>query len=127
MYLGDLRESPAALPLLIRGLRDKSASVRRTAGDTLSDLGDAGATGAMIEALKDRNKLVRWRAARFLYEVGDESALEALEEAAQDAEFEIKLQAQIALERIRRGEEAAGSVWQQMTAMRSRESEAKPE
>ncbi len=127
VYLGDLRESPAALPLLIRGLRDKSASVRRTAGDTLSDLGDAGATGAMIEALKDRNKLVRWRAARFLYEVGDESALEALEEAAQDAEFEIKLQAQIALERIRRGEEAAGSVWQQMTAMRSRESEAKPE
>ncbi|MCM3748731.1 virulence factor [Paenibacillus pasadenensis] len=121
VYLGDFRENPQALPLLIRALSDNSASVRRTAGDTLSDLGDPAATGAMITALSDRNKLVRWRAARFLYEVGDDSALEALEKAAEDSEFEIKLQAQMALERIQRGEEAAGSVWQQMTAMRRKE------
>ncbi|QJC51064.1 virulence factor [Paenibacillus albicereus] len=121
VYLGDLREHPQALPLLIQALADKSASVRRTAGDTLSDLGDPAATGAMITALGDRNKLVRWRAARFLYEVGDDSALEALQQAAEDSEFEIRLQAQMALERIQRGEEAAGSVWQQMTAARRRE------
>jgi hypothetical protein len=117
VYLGDLR-SPEALPLLFEALKDASASVRRTAGDTLSDLGDAAAIGPMIEALKDKNKLVRWRAARYLYELGDESAVDALREAATDAEFEIQLQAQIALERILRGEEAAGSVWQQMTAAR---------
>ncbi|MOA52142.1 hypothetical protein D3C78_1753870 [compost metagenome] len=76
----------------------------------------------MIDALSDKNKLVRWRAARFLYEAGDETALEALEIAAKDSEFEISLQAQIALERIQRGEEAAGAVWQQMTAARSRQS-----
>lgn len=117
VYLGDLR-SPEAMPLLFEALKDASASVRRTAGDTLSDLGDPAAIGPMIEALKDKNKLVRWRAARFLYEAGDETAVDALREAAKDPEFEIQLQAQIALERILRGEEAAGSVWQQMTAAR---------
>lgn len=120
VYLGDLR-APEAMPLLFAALRDSSASVRRTAGDTLSDLGDPAAIGPMIEALSDKNKLVRWRAARFLYEAGDERALDALRVAAQDEEFEIKLQAQMALERIERGEEAAGSVWQQMTAARNRE------
>lgn len=118
VYLGDLR-SPETLTLLFEALKDRSSSVRRTAGDTLSDMGDPAAIGPMIEALKDKNKLVRWRAARFLYEAGDESAIESLEEAAKDSEFEIQLQAQIALERIKRGEEAAGSVWQQMTAARN--------
>ncbi|AZN39993.1 conserved virulence factor C family protein [Paenibacillus albus] len=115
VYLGELR-LPEAMPLLFAALRDASASVRRTAGDTLSDLGDPAATAPMIEALRDRNKLVRWRAARFLYEAGDESAVEALREAAADPEFEVSLQARIALERIERGEEAAGSVWQQITS-----------
>lgn len=120
VYLGELR-IPEALPHLFTALRDASASVRRTAGDTLSDLGDPAAVGPMIEALSDRNKLVRWRAARFLYEAGDETAVEALQTAADDSEFEVSLQARMALERIQRGEEAAGSVWQQMTALRRKE------
>lgn len=118
--LGDLRTAEA-MPLLYQALADNSASVRRTAGDTLSDLGDPGAVEPMITALGDKNKLVRWRAARFLYEAGDERALEALQIAANDAEFEIQLQAKIAIERIEKGEEAAGSVWQQMTAARKKE------
>ncbi|WP_020618694.1 conserved virulence factor C family protein [Paenibacillus daejeonensis] len=117
VYLGDLR-SPEALPHLFAALKDRSVSVRRTAGDTLSDLGDPAAIGPMIESLSDSNKLVRWRAARYLYELGDETAIPALREAAKDSEFEIQLQASIALERIERGEEAAGSIWQQMTASR---------
>lgn len=68
----------------------------------------------MTEALKDSSKIVRWRAARFLYEVGTEEARPALEEAADDPEFEVSLQARMALERIQSGEEAAGTVWQQM-------------
>jgi len=115
VYLGELRV-PEALPHLFTALRDHSASVRRTAGDTLSDLGDPAAIGPMTESLRDPNKLVRWRAARFLYEIGDESALESLRTAADDPEFEVRLQARMAVERIERGEEAAGSVWQQMTA-----------
>ncbi|MEF2245893.1 conserved virulence factor C family protein [Paenibacillus sp. IITD108] len=120
IYLGDL-QSKDALPYLYTALKDNSASVRRTAGDTLSDLGFTEAIAPMIEALQDKNKLVRWRAARFLYEAGDETALEALREAAKDAEFEIQLQARMALERIERGEEAAGSIWQQMTAARKQQ------
>jgi len=121
VLLGDLR-SPEALPHLFTALRDSSPAVRRTAGDTLSDLGDPAAIGPMTEALSDPNKLVRWRAARFMYEVGDESAIPALERlAASEPEFEVRLQAEMAIARIRSGEEAAGTVWQQMTRARQQE------
>ncbi|MBH8603523.1 conserved virulence factor C family protein [Thermoactinomyces sp. CICC 10522] len=113
VYLG-LLENKEVLPFLYRALKDASPIVRRTAGDTLSDLGYAEAIPAMCEALTDPNKLVRWRAARFLYEIGDETALPALRHAANDREFEVRLQARMALERIERGEEASGTVWQQM-------------
>ncbi|ANY74354.1 conserved virulence factor C family protein [Paenibacillus ihbetae] len=113
VYLGDLR-TPEAMELLYEAMRDDAPAVRRTAGDTLSDIGDAAATPVMIESLKDTSKIVRWRAARFLYEVGTEEARSALEEAANDPEFEVSLQARMALERIESGEEAAGTVWQQM-------------
>jgi len=114
VYLGMIG-GDAVLPHLYVALKDDSASVRRTAGDTLSDLGDPRAIPAMSEALQDPNKLVRWRAARFLYEVGDESALPALHAAQEDPEFEVRLQIKMAMERIERGEEASGTVWQQMT------------
>lgn len=113
VYLGDVR-GPEAMPLLYAALRDSSAAVRRTAGDTLSDIGDPAAIGPMVAALRDSNKLVRWRAARFLYEAGDDTALDALREAADDPEFEVSLQAKMAVERIESGEAAAGTVWQQM-------------
>ncbi|GIP13010.1 MULTISPECIES: virulence factor [Paenibacillus] len=113
VYLGDVR-TPEAMELLYEALRDSSAAVRRTAGDTLSDIGDPAATGPMIAALRDSSKLVRWRAARFLYEVGTDDALEALRAAADDPEFEVGLQARMAVERIESGEQAAGTVWQQM-------------
>lgn len=108
-------EREEVLPVLITALRDRSPIVRRTAGDTLSDLGFPAAIPAMCQALEDRNKLVRWRAARFLFEVGDDTAISALQKATNDLEFEVRMQAQIALERIERGEEASGTVWQQMT------------
>lgn len=114
VYLGMIG-GDAVFPLLFQALKDDSVSVRRTAGDTLSDLGDPRAIAPMCEALKDKNKLVRWRAARFLFEVGDETALPALLEARHDPEFEVSLQVQMAVERIESGEEASGTVWQQMT------------
>lgn len=114
VYLGDIKE-PDVLPYLYRALKDDSVAVRRTAGDTLSDLGDPAAGEAMAEALSDTSKLVRWRAARFLYEAGDKSALSALRAAEDDPEFEVRMQVKMALERIEGGQEAEGSVWQQMT------------
>ncbi|TQR42765.1 virulence factor [Paenibacillus popilliae] len=117
VYLGEIK-TDECMPILIEALKDTSVSVRRTAGDTLSDIGDPIAIEPMIEALQDKNKLVRWRAARFLYEAGDDRALTALEHAAQDPEFEVALQARMAIERIRSGEEAVGTVWQQMARLR---------
>ncbi|NHN32334.1 virulence factor [Paenibacillus agricola] len=115
VFLGDLKDTMDVLPYLQRALDDKSASVRRTAGDTLSDIGNPNGIPAMMKALLDPNKLVRWRAARFLYEVGDQQALPALHQAEDDAEFEIRMQIKLAIERIEGGHAAEGSVWQQMT------------
>ncbi|WP_226035984.1 conserved virulence factor C family protein [Aquibacillus saliphilus] len=113
-YLGMIEE-PEVLPYLYQALKDKTVTVRRTAGDCISDLGFKEAMPEMIASLTDSNRLVRWRAAMFLYEVGDESAISALKNAKDEPEFEVRMQIQMALERIEGGEEAKGSVWHQMT------------
>lgn len=120
VFLGMI-EDERVLPYLYEALKDRSVTVRRTAGDCFSDIGNPKAIPAMIEALKDKNKLVRWRAAMFLYEVGDETALDALKQAEDDPEFEVSLQIKMAIKRIESGEEAAGSVWQQMTNARKKD------
>src|SRR5690606_24022989 len=102
VYLGMI-EDKRVLPLLYKGLKDKTVTVRRTAGDCLSDLGFPEAMGEMCDALKDKSRIVRWRAAMFLYEVGNETALPALKEAENDPEFEVQLQIKMAIERIEGG------------------------
>jgi len=114
VYLG-LTGDPAAVPPLCEALTDETVSVRRTAGDSLSDLADGRAIGPMSKALEDQSKLVRWRAARFLYETGDESALPALNRRKDDAEFEVRMQVRLAIERIEGGHPGQGPVWRQMT------------
>lgn len=107
-------ESKETLPYLYKGIKDKVVSVRRTAGDCLSDLGFKEALPVMIEALEDPQKIVRWRAAMFIFDEGDETALEALKKRQDDPAFDVKLQVQMAIERIENGEAALGSVWKQM-------------
>lgn len=111
-------EDKNVLSLLYKGLQDRTVTVRRTAGDSLSDLGFDEAMEPMSEALKDKSRIVRWRAAMFLYEVGDERVLPALKAAENDPEFEVQLQIKMAIERIEGGEVARGSVWKQMTEAR---------
>jgi hypothetical protein len=114
VLIGELKQ-PLYFTYLFKALRDPAISVRRTAGDTLSDLGDPLAVPYMVEALADSHKLMRWRAARFLYECGDASAIPALTTALSDKEFEVSLQAKLALERIVAGSTPTGTMWQQMT------------
>ncbi|PYZ94563.1 virulence factor [Salipaludibacillus keqinensis] len=114
VYLGMI-EDDVVIPYLEKALEDKTVTVRRTAGDAMSDIGSTAGIPAMIRSLEDASKLVRWRAAMFLYEVGDESAVPALKKAEEDTEFEVSMQAKLALARIEGGEEAKGSVWKQMT------------
>src|SRR5690625_1396673 len=111
-YLGMI-EKPDVLPYLYKALKDRAVNVRRTAGDYLSDLGYREAMPEMIKTLKDKSQIVRWRAAMFLYAVVDESALTALEEARDDTEYEVRLQSQMTIERIKGGEKAKGSIWRQ--------------
>lgn len=110
--LGGSGMPEAVEPLALVVLSDTSVVVRRTAGDALSDLGDARAIGTMCQALEDRSKLVRWRAARFLNEVGDETAVEPLRRAQQrEGEFDVRVEMLAAMERIEGGGEAQMPMW----------------
>ena len=113
-YLGMIEE-PDVLPSLYKSLKDKAVNVRRTAGDCLSDLGFKEAMPEMIKTMDDPSRIVRWRGAMFLYEIGDETAIPALEAKTDEPEFEVRMQINMALERIKGGKEAKGSVWHQMT------------
>lgn len=108
-----------AIPALCAAvLTDPHVGVRRTAGDALSDIGDALAEPAMCEALEDSNKLVRWRAARFLFDIGTKQALPYLEAAVDDPEFEVRLEIEAAIERIREGLQGIGPAWKRIVENR---------
>lgn len=50
----------------------------------------------------------------FNYEAGDKTAIPALQQVLEDPEFEVRIQAKMALARIESGQEAEGSSWRQM-------------
>lgn len=112
--LGTTGSAEAVPPLCDALLTDSSVAVRRTAGDALSDLGDPSAQPAMLQALADDNKLVRWRAARFLSDVGNEDALPFLEKRKEDPAFEVRLEIEAAIQRIRGGQEGLGPAWKRI-------------
>jgi len=88
----DARSYRAALQVV---LSDAARSVR-TAGDALSDLGDARASGTMCQALED-SKLMRWRR-RFLNE--ELIRLQWNLQRAQQHESDFDVQMLAAIERI---------------------------
>jgi hypothetical protein len=112
--LGATGSVKAVEPLCDALLNDQSVGVRRTAGDALSDIGNPAAQPAVCRALVDSNKLVRWRAARFLSDVGTQEALPYLEQAANDPEFEVRLEIESAMQRIRGGSEGLGPAWKRI-------------
>ncbi|MGL4622436.1 MAG: virulence factor [Chroococcidiopsis sp.] len=110
--LGGSGMKQAVNPLCRVVVSDRSAIVRRTAGDALSDLGDEGAIATMCQALTDSSPLVRWRAARFLNEIGDSSAVEFLRQAAVgETEFDVRIEMLAALERIEGGRQTQLPMW----------------
>ncbi|MGV2875282.1 virulence factor [Macrococcus capreoli] len=113
VFLGMI-EDKSVLPLLHDAMKDSNLTVRRTAGDTISDLGFKESLPIMHLALDDKHPIVRWRAAMFIYDEGDASSLPYLEKHLEDEAFDVKLQVQMAYERITNGEAAVGSVWKQI-------------
>lgn len=107
----DVKSLPVLCDML---LNDNSVGVRRTAGDALSDIGDPNAEPEVVKALGDSNKLVRWRAARYLNEVGTEQSIPFLEKALDEPEYEVKLEVQAAISRIKEGKDGSIPVWKQM-------------
>lgn len=107
-------EVPETLKYLKNGLSDRSVPVRRTAADAYSDLGLKEGLPDIYPLLSDKSPIVRWRAAMFVYEVGDESSLPYLYDTQEDSQYDVRLQKEIAIARIERGEDALGSVWKQI-------------
>ena len=102
VYLGII-EDRKVLPSLYKALKDKSAAVRRTAGDCLSDLGFKEAMGEMSQSLSDKNKLVRWRAAMFLYENREMKRPSLiLSKRNRTLEFRVALQVKMAIDRTKK-------------------------
>ncbi|CAM9967235.1 unnamed protein product [Discosporangium mesarthrocarpum] len=98
-----------AIMSVFRG--DPNPSIRRTAGDALSDVGDPRGVSAALEGLRDPSKLVRWRAARVVGElgggegdgvVGAVDVLQALESArVGEEEFEVAFEMSDAARRVK--------------------------
>lgn len=100
-------------------LYDPSWSVRRTAGDSISELGYVTFEPAMIRALGDKHRYVRWRAARFLYERGTRRALPALYAMEDDPAFEVRFQVCLAIHQIEGGSQVKGSAWKAVFSKKS--------
>ncbi|PZO19534.1 MAG: PBS lyase [Leptolyngbya foveolarum] len=114
--LGASEQVEAVEPLCEVLQNDGSAIVRRTAGDALSDLGEASAIAAMVEALQDQSGLVRWRAGRFLNEVGDRPILPQLIKAAEfESEFDVRVEMQAAIDRIQAGKASQLPMWMRIS------------
>jgi hypothetical protein len=114
---------------------EKAPGLRRTAGDALSDFGDARAVPlAAVQLLEDPSKLVRWRSARILGEfggvhttsgpgaavsaMGGTTAIAALEAAAvvEQQSFEVVFECMNSLAILRDGGTADSTpVWMKMT------------
>lgn len=114
VYLLAMIEDEETLQYLKTGLEDKAVPVRRTAADGYSDLGLKEGLKDIYPLLDDRSPIVRWRAAMFVYEVGDADSLPYLYEFQDDSQYDVKLQKEIAVTRIEKGEAALGSVWKQI-------------
>jgi hypothetical protein len=107
---------------------EKNPTMRRTAGDALSDLGDARAVPCAVRALGDKSKLVQWRAARILGELGDSmDAMAVLKQASfsSDYAFEVAFEIKDAMRKVRArmqskdsgidgGGPAMGPMWKQI-------------
>ena len=83
---------------------EKSPAMRRTAGDALSDLGNARAVPYAVKALQnDRSKLVRWRAARIIGELAspEEEIIAVLNQSSLDeTAFEVAFELKDALRKV---------------------------
>merc|ERR1719491_2736294 len=85
---------------------EKNPTMRRTAGDAMSDLGNKLAVPYAASALEvDRSKLVQWRAARILGELADSLEIVAVLKQASFSKdkyaFEVSFEIKDALRKVK--------------------------
>jgi HEAT repeat protein len=89
------------LSALTRDLSSQTSAVRIQAARALGELGDPGATGALIQALQDPDKDVCRAAAQALGQIRDSRAVEAMSAALADEHDGVRAEAAAALGEIR--------------------------
>ena len=99
--LGEIGD-PAAVPFLIKALKDKDMVVRSLALYSLGKIGDPAAVPALIKALKVKANEpdVRRFAVETLGEIGDPAAVPALIKAVKDKDEEVRKAAAHALKKL---------------------------
>ncbi len=106
-----LGKTDDALPVLVEGLQDEDLDVRRSAVETLAEIGpDAGsAVSALSEAMKREDSLIRVLAARAIFRLGKtDDALRVLVEGLQNEDLDVRRSAVKTLAEI--GPEAGSAV-----------------
>ena len=97
-------DSPAVVPLLIKGMQDTDAGVRTVGATYLGIIQDGGrdAVDALIEGLKDPDAAVRRTSAEALASFGAEAApaVPALRKAAVDKDPEVAREAGVTLVKL---------------------------
>ncbi len=92
---------PRAVVLLIGALKDRSDKVRAEAGRSLGKIGARRAVQPLTDALMgDPVAMVREEAARALGAIADEHALDALSASLGDANYEARVRAMEAMEKM---------------------------
>ncbi|GAB4472492.1 MAG: hypothetical protein OHK0037_32390 [Elainellaceae cyanobacterium] len=100
-------QSDAAVPGLLKALKDLDDNVRWRAAKALGTIGSDAAVSGLLEALKDPDDNVRWRAAKALETIGSDAAVPGLLEALKDPDDSVRRRAAKTLETI--GSDAAVS------------------
>lgn len=91
------RKDKTAIPLLIKGMKDKNPDIRTSATWALANIADKSTIPYLIEALKDDDYRVRGNAVWGLGEIGDDSVVQPIIETLKDRRKEVRQNAAISL------------------------------
>jgi HEAT repeat protein len=90
---GGFQSDAAAIPVLLRGLNDPQAGIRRVSAEILGHVPVPEAVSALIAALQDRDPSVQVEALASLGRAGDPAALQPVAGCLSDPEPEVRLAA----------------------------------
>ncbi len=92
--------SEAAIPGLLKLVKDSKSYVRRRAAYALGEIGDKAAIPELLKLVEDSKSDVRSRAAEILGKIGDEAAIPKLLKLVEDSDWGVRWRAAEALGEI---------------------------